>query len=138
MKKTKVLRGASQRYLNALWHLYSKAEPIHNMNDVSIHHKISKTFGKILKENNYVRKQNGIYVYLKPDAPTIHDAKFILKKVRENTNLQLMKSFSNPKSLPQPVVKKIVKKEKEPNVWMYLAVISMFTTLVTMALMLLR
>ncbi|NBP71151.1 MAG: hypothetical protein EBR30_30750 [Cytophagia bacterium] len=132
MKKTKVIRGAAQRYLNALWHLYSKAEPINNMNDVSIHHKISKSFGKILKENNYVRKQNGLYVYLKPDAPTIHDAKFILKKVRENSHLQPIKS------LPQPMVKKRVKIEKQPNVWMYIAVISMFTTLITMALLLLR
>jgi hypothetical protein len=79
-----------------------------------------------------VRKQNGLYVYLKPDAPTIHDAKFILKKVRENSHLQPIKS------LPQPMVKKRVKIEKQPNVWMYIAVISMFTTLITMALLLLR
>ena len=138
MKKTKVLRGAAQRYLNALWHLYSKAEPIHNMNSVSIHHKISKNFCKILKAHNYVRKENGLYVYLKADAPTIHDAKFILKKCTEQNSLRGIKSFSKPKSLPQPVVKKRVKIEKKPNVWMYIAVISMFTTLVTMALVLLR
>ena len=138
MKKTKVIRGASQRYLNALWHLYSKAEPIHNINSVCVHHKISKNFGKILKAHNYVRKENGLYIYLKADAPTMYDAKFILKKCTEQNSLRGIKSLSNPKSLPQPVVKKIVKKEKEPNVWMYLAVISMFTTLVTMALMLLR
>lgn len=138
MKKTKVIRGASQRYLNALWHLYSKAEPIHNMNDVSTHHKISKNFNKILKAHNYVRKENGLYIYLKADPPTMYDAKFILKKCTEQNSLRAMKSFSKPKSLPQPVVKKRVKIEKQPNVWMYIAVISMFTTLVTIALVLLR
>jgi hypothetical protein len=132
MKKTKVIRGASQRYLNALWHLYSKAEPIHNMNSVSVHHKISKNFCKILKAHNYVRKENGLYVYLKADAPTIHDAKFILKKCTEQNYLRGIKS------LPKPEVKKRVKIEKQPNVWMYIAVISMFTTLITMALLLLR
>lgn len=138
MKKTKVVRGAAQRYLNALWHLYSKAEPIHNMNDVSSHHKISKNFGKILKENNYVRKQNGFYVYLKPDAPTIYDAKFILKKIKENIQMTVINPSLKPKSLPQAEVKKRVKIEKQVNVWMYIAVISMFTTLITMALVLLR
>lgn len=157
MKKTKVLRGASQRYLNALWHLYSKAEPVHNMNKVSSYFQIASTFGTIATKYNYVKKIDGQYVYAKYDAPTMHDAKFILNKIRilkkeqeaeryntrhgNQLNLKYAQCTEvNPdiKSLPQPVVKKIAKKKKEPNVWMYIAVISMFTTLVTMALVLLR
>ena len=133
MRTKKVRKDAAQRYLNALWHLYSKSEIITSMQNFSKHHQISTNFGRVLRQHNYLKKVNGQYVYTRFDAPTIHDAKFILKQM-----ILLNEDVKATQSLPQPVVKKIVKKEKEPNVWMYLAVISMFTTLVTMALMLLR
>ena len=64
---------------------------------------------------------------------------FTLIKPQLDANNKRYNNGTKPKqSLPHPVVKKIVKKKKEPNVWMYIAVISMFTTLVTMALVLLR
>jgi hypothetical protein len=112
------------------------------MEKFSIHHKISKNFGLILKELNYVQKVNAQYFYMRNDAPTLKDAKLILRRIADKQAIdKQILNVSQPivlKAPAQPVVKKIVKKEKEPNVWMYLAVISMFTTLVTMALMLLR
>lgn len=133
MKKTKVRKNATERYLNALWHLYSKSDIVTSMSNFCNYHNINHNVGTLLKQHKYIEKIDGQYVYAKYDAPTIHDAKFLLKKLSE------ARFLSKPKeSLPQPVVKKIVKKKKEPNVWMYIVVISMFTTLVTMALVLLR
>jgi len=133
MRTKTVRKDAAQRYLNALWHLYSKSQVITSMRNFCDYHNINHNVGTLLKQYNYIRKIDGQYVYLKHDAPTIHDAKFLLNKIAV-----AQADVKVKQSLPQPVVKKIVKKEKEPNVWMYLAVISMFTTLVTMALMLLR
>lgn len=157
MRTKTVRKDAAQRYLNALWHLYSKSEVITSMGNFCDYHNISHNVGTLLKQYNYIKKIDGQYVYAKYDAPTMHDAKFILNKIRilkkeqeaeryntrhgNQLNLKYAQCTEvNPdiKSLPQPVVKQIVKKKKEPNVWMYIAVISMFTTLVTMALMLLR
>ena len=133
MKTKERRKDAAQRYLNALWHLYSKSDIITTMNKFCAYHNIDHNAGTILKEYKYVQKIDGQYVYAKYDAPTIHDAKFLLKKIAEARSVSKAKE-----SLPKPMVKKIVKKKKEPNVWMYIAVISMFTTLVTMALVLLR
>lgn len=112
-------------------------------------HKISGAFCATAKRLGYINED---LQYIKGHIPTIKDAEIILNHIAINTrkynsqrkyNRQKSKPTTvvhehHQQSLPQPVVKKTVKKEKEPNVWMYIAVISMFTTLVTMALMLLR
>lgn len=157
MRTRQIRKGAVHRYLNALKYLHSNVESIYNMAEITRRFNIASTFGRMTREYNYVKKINGVYVYLKPDAPTLQDAHFILIKInawkRELAQMNYKAEQGNQlnleyiprtevkhdiKSLPKPVVKKRVKIEKQPNVWMYIAVISMFTTLVTIALVLFR
>lgn len=106
-------------------------------------HKISAGFCVNAKRLGYINED---FQYIKGHMPTIKDAEIILNHMASITRKYKPKKSKpttvvhehHQQSLPQPVVKQIVKKEKEPNVWMYIAVISMFTTLVTIALVLLR
>lgn len=135
MKTKRISKDAAQRYLNALWHLYSKAEPIYNMNKVSVHHKISKTFALIIKELNYVQKVNGQYFYMRNDAPTLKDAKLILRRIAEKQAHD--KQIFN---VSQPIVRKAPAQpvENKTNVWKYVAVGSWCITILTVVLYLLK
>jgi hypothetical protein len=137
MKTKRVRKGAAQRYLNALWHLYSNTETIESISAFCSYHQISKTAGATLKECGYIKKVGGKYVYFKHDAPTIHDAKFILKQLKSRNAIVLQSNKSKdaikPLPTPAPVQSTVI-----PNIWFYMAVIAMCTTLVTIALVLLK
>lgn len=135
MKTKRIRKDAAQRYLNALWHLYSKAEPISNLHKVETHHKISHRFGEVLKKYNYVQKIHGQYVYIPHDAPTIKDAKFILRKMSES-----QAEYKQTVKPLQPIVRKAPAQpiENKTNFWKYVAVGSWCITILTVVLYLLK